>query len=143
MVIDKFEGKYAFLSNFYASTIKEDGITYPTVEHYFQAHKTLDYQERQKIAAAATPDLSKQAGRHVILRGDWEDVKEQIMLDALHLKFAIPELADKLLATVDARLIEGTVWHDNEWGNCSCEKCINIEGKNKLGKLLMQVREEL
>jgi predicted NAD-dependent protein-ADP-ribosyltransferase YbiA (DUF1768 family) len=65
------------------------------------------------------------------------------MLQGLRLKFAIPELAEKLLATGDAELIEGTTWHDNTWGNCSCPQCENIPGENRLGKLLMQVREEI
>lgn len=34
-IIDRFENKYAFLSNYYYSPITEEGITYPTVEHYF------------------------------------------------------------------------------------------------------------
>ena len=44
--------------------------------------------------------------------------------------------------TGDAELIEGNTWHDNYWGVCSCSKC-NGRGKNRLGKLLMKVREEL
>lgn len=34
-MINKFEGKYYFLSNFSQSTIVYEGITYPTVEHAF------------------------------------------------------------------------------------------------------------
>lgn len=142
-MINKFEGKYAFLSNFYTSAIQEDGITYPTIEHYFQAQKTLNPFERKKIAAAATPGQAKRAGRNVTLRKDWEEIKNSVMLQGLRLKFAVPELAEKLLATGDAELIEGTTWHDNIWGNCSCPRCENIPGENRLGKLLMQVREEI
>jgi hypothetical protein len=39
--------------------------------------------------------------------------------------------------------LEGNNWHDNTWGNCLCDKCKGIEGKNLLGNILMQVREEL
>jgi predicted NAD-dependent protein-ADP-ribosyltransferase YbiA (DUF1768 family) len=48
-----------------------------------------------------------------------------------------------LLDTGDEELVEGTTWHDNIWGNCSCPKCKNIPGQNRLGKLLMQIREEI
>jgi ribA/ribD-fused uncharacterized protein len=143
MIIDKFEGKYAFLSNFYASIVQEDGITYPTIEHYFQAQKTLNPFERKEIAATATPGQAKRAGRNVTLREDWEEVKDSVMLQGLRLKFDIEELANMLLETGDAYLEEGTTWHDNTWGNCSCPKCENIPGQNRLGTLLMQVRQEL
>ena len=139
-MINCFDGKWAFLSNFYWNEIEFEGITYPTNEHFFQAMKTLDIGERQKIANCLTPGQAKRMGRQVVLRPDWEEVKEDIMFLGLCLKFADEQLADWLVETGDEPLEEGTTWHDNEWGNCSCPKCRNIEGKNKLGKLLMKVR---
>ena len=64
------------------------------------------------------------------------------MEDGLRLKFADPELREMLISTYPHELVEGTTWHDNEWGNCSCERCKNIPGKNKLGKILMKLRTE-
>jgi ribA/ribD-fused uncharacterized protein len=139
-MINCFDGKWAFLSNFYWNEIEFEGITYPTNEHFFQAMKTLDIGERQKIANCLTPGQAKRMGRQVALRPDWEEVKEDVMFLGLCLKFADEQLADWLVETGDEPLEEGTTWHDNEWGNCSCPKCRNIEGKNKLGKLLMKVR---
>lgn len=140
-MINCFDGKWAFLSNFYWNEIEHEGIVYPTNEHFFQAMKTLDNDERRQIANCLTPGQAKRMGRRVALRSDWESVKEDVMLLGLCLKFADEQLADWLLETGDEELVEGTTWHDNEWGNCSCSKCINIEGKNKLGKLLMRVRD--
>ena len=74
MIVD-FDREYSFLSNFYDSPFVHEGITYPTNEHFFQAMKTLDQEERKKIAAAATPGQSKRLGRHVALRPDWEAIK--------------------------------------------------------------------
>lgn len=142
-IISTFDGAYDFLSNFYEAPFKYQGILYPTNEHFFQAMKTLDINERKKIAAAETPGQAKRMGRKVVLREDWEEVKEDIMRIGLECKFEYPCLREKLLATGDAYLVEGTTWHDNEWGNCTCEKCKNIVGKNKLGTLLMQVREKI
>lgn len=105
--------------------------------------KTLDIKQRKWIAEAPTPGEAKRRGRSVKLRPDWEEVKEEVMLEGLRLKFRIPEFREGLRATQSAILIEGTTWHDNEWGNCTCEKCKDIPGKNKLGKLLMKVRSEL
>ena len=65
------------------------------------------------------------------------------MYQCVKAKFQDPELKNLLLETKHRYLVEGTTWHDNYWGNCSCEKCKSIQGNNQLGKTLMRVREEL
>lgn len=142
-MIVEFENEYAFLSNFYPSPFIHDGIEYPTVEHFFQAAKTLDIQERKAIAAAKTPGLAKRMGRSVQLRPDWEKVKVYYMELGLRLKFANKDLAEKLLATGDEELIEGNWWCDQTWGSCNCPKHIRTPGRNLLGMLLMELRKEL
>ncbi len=143
-MINKFENEYAFLSNFYPSLIAPfgDNITYPTVEHAFQACKTLNLKERESIANQPTPGKAKYLGRHVKLRSDWNEIKYTIMFQCVKEKFKIPELRQKLLATKDEKLIEGNQWHDNTWGDCQCPKCKSIPGKNYLGKILMEVRAD-
>ena len=131
-----FSGTNRFLSNFYY----HDGWT---VEHLFQAAKTFDDVKKARILSAPTAAKAKREGRSAVLRPDWEDVKEEVMLQLLRKKFAIPQMRRKLLDTGHQELEEGNYWHDNEWGNCYCMKCRTIAGKNKLGKLLMQVREEI
>lgn len=152
-VIDKFDGtKYKFLSNFYPCKFNYNGIEYSHSEGAFQAQKTLDMNER-KVVAKLTASESKRAcgkrglaklGFRVELRPDWESVKDQVMYEVVKAKFTQnPDLAQKLLETGDAELIEGTTWHDNYWGNCTCAKCSGITGRNQLGKTLMKVRQEL
>lgn len=138
-VIAAFNGVNAFLSNFWAAPIfcTEDGILYPTAEHWFQAHKTENRHERLKIAAATTPGRAKRMGRQVQLRSDWEEVKLNVMRTALREKFKIPDLCKALLATGDAILIEGNTWNDTFWGVC------RGRGENHLGQLLMELRKEL
>lgn len=141
-MIDFFDGEYAFLSNFYnASCIFEEKL-YPTVEHAFQAAKSLDHAERDWIAAAGSPGLAKRLGRRINLRPDWEKIKFDVMEECLRSKFADPVLKQKLLATGDEELVEGNYWHDNTYGNCSCEKCKDIVGRNMLGNILMKLRTE-
>ena len=70
------------------------------------------------------------------MRADWEEVKIEIMEEALRLKFDDPHLKDLLLATGDKELIEGNTWNDQFWGVC------NGVGENNLGKLLMKLRKE-
>lgn len=136
--IDKFDGtEYGFLSNFYPSPIEYEGIKYPTVEHMFQALKSLSPVERMSIAAAATPGQAKRMGRRVSLRGDWETVKVDVMRTALQLKFSDPTLRAQLIATGDAELIEGNTWNDTFWGVC------RGTGRNMLGTLLMELRSSL
>lgn len=137
--INSFSGAYAFLSNFEPSPIYYDGFSYPTVEHAFQAAKTLDMTERKtNFMEKQTPRQAKRNGQKVNLRPDWEDVKVPIMYELLLLKFTThPELASKLLATYPAILIEGNHWHDTFWGIC------DGVGLNMLGKLLMKVRDTL
>ena len=148
-MIDKFDGNYEFLSNFYPSPFVfaegDEKLTAETVEHYFQYVKTPSMEEGLEILAAAHPGKAKRLGRNCHLRSDWEEIKDEVMLFALRKKFSIPALRDKLLSTGNEELVEGNYWHDNYWGVCSCTRCrgLNIEGKNVLGKLLMQVREEV
>lgn len=144
-MITKFSGKFAFLSNFaHSPIILEDGKTWPTVEHLYQALKTFNKLQREEIRLQSTPGKAKRLGQKVDLRPDWESVKEAEMLECVRLKFRHNlALCQKLIKTGNAELIERNRWHDNTWGDCHCSKCKNIPGKNLLGKLLMQVRNEL
>lgn len=137
IVIDTFSGKYDFLSNFYPCKIKYEGVEFPSVEHAFQAMKTMNRTRRNEIAQMSTAGQAKRAGRGVILRDDWESVKDKIMYDLNKLKFQNPELAKKLLETGDRELIEGNTWGDDYWG------MVGDVGENKLGKILMRIRTEL
>lgn len=138
-MIDSFSEENAFLSNFYKSPVFYKGYTYSTVEHAFQAMKTTTEQDRIHIASAATPGIAKRRGRLVKIRSDWEKVKDQIMYELVFAKFSqSEELKEKLLETGDQQLVEGNYWGDFYWG-----ADLNGVGQNKLGKILMRVREEL
>lgn len=142
--ITRFKGEYEFLSNFYPAPVEYDGLLWPSNEHAFQAAKTQSPDERAEIRCALTAGQAKKLGRKVLIRPDWEDIKVEVMLQILRSKFTLhPELRNKLLATGDARLIEGNYWHDNFWGICSCNACRAIPAENTLGNLLMHLRREL
>lgn len=133
--IARFDGEYRFLSNFAPSVVWHDGIKYPTVEHAYQAAKTFDFAERWRISQLPTPGQAKRAGRRVVLRVDWMQVKRTVMRELLVQKFVLnSELRQKLKDTGTATLIEGNTWGDTFWGVC------NGEGRNELGIILMQVR---
>lgn len=97
-------------------------------------------QIKEEIRQIASPMDAALEGRNRQnpLGPDWEEVKDEVMLQALRMKFSQnPDIAKELMATGDAILIEHTrndaYWSDGGDGS----------GKNKLGLLLMQVREEL
>lgn len=143
--ITQFKGEFHFLSNFYLCTIRVRGWrTFPSVEHLYQAAKTKDRNRQEGIRHAPNADIAKKAGNLVPLREDWEEIKYNIMQNAVLMKFTQNnELGQKLISTHPSELIEGNHWHDNYWGNCYCEKCNNIQGENHLGKILMYVRDLL
>jgi ribA/ribD-fused uncharacterized protein len=136
-IIDRFNDSNRFLSNFYPSTIFYEGLRYPSVEHAYQSLKSSIPEEREKIRNAISAGQAKKIGKTVTLREDWEQIKVPLMKDLLRLKFDNPFLRYKLLATGNSILIEGNTWNDVFWGVC------RGNGLNMLGKLLMEVREEL
>jgi len=145
-MVHGFDNKYSFLSNFYACQVEYEGITYPTSEHAFQAAKTLDPEKRKWIAAAPTPGQAKRRGHAVELRPDWEEVKDNVMLDIVREKFKNEDMRSRLITAICEGydgFCEDNYWHDNYWGNCTCPKCCNIEGQNQLGKIIMQVANEI
>lgn len=140
----KTDKKYGCFSNFHNCEVTFDGLTYHNSEAAWQAQKVADKSQR-KVFTKYNASQAKQAGRRVNLGKDWEDVKYQLMIDVLTAKFTQNKaLGDVLLSTGNAEIIENTTgWHDNIWGNCECDKCINKPGQNLLGKALMEVREQL
>lgn len=135
--IDKFKGKYHFLSNFHHAYVVHEGILYENNEAAFQANKLKDVLKRNSFSHL-DPSLAKRKGRRVNLRDDWEDIKDNVMYEVCLAKFTQnPHLKSKLLETGDSILIEGNTWNDTYWGVCKGK------GKNMLGKILMKVREEI
>jgi len=142
-MINSFEGKYEFLSNFSPYPVSYKGVMYRTSEHAFQAAKAVTQQDHDWIMNQPSPGDAKHAGspkghkkRKIKIRSDWDEVKIDIMLQILREKFRLPKLQNKLLATGNQELVEGNWWGDNYWG------VFQGIGENHLGKLLMQVREE-
>jgi N-glycosidase YbiA len=132
--IDSFRGDYCFLSNFHPCKIQYEGIEYTSVEHAYQASKSMSWKIRKEIANLLKPGDAKRMGKNLLIRKDWDTVKLSIMKELVKKKFSIPELQKKLLATGDAELVEGNWWGDDFWGVC------NGRGENYLGKILMEVR---
>lgn len=141
--IKSFEGKYRFLSNFWPCKVVLDGVIYPSTEHAYQAAKTHNIAVRFLIRDATSAGAAKKTAKKLIVMSElemsfWNKKKDDVMLGLLRQKFSHgSQLADRLLSTGSDELIEGNWWGDVYWGVCKGV------GKNRLGILLMQVREEL
>jgi len=133
--IESFDGDYRFLSNFYGVPVTFNGLTYGNAEAAYQAQKQ---PERAAEFVGINPAHAKSLGRKLTMRPDWDAVKWQVMLDLTRAKYAQSNyLRKKLLETGHAEIIEGNYWGDTYWGVC------RGKGRNELGKILMQVRDEL
>ena len=142
MTAPAFRGYWAFLSNFYAVRVYYNNRWYQTAEHAYQAAKMTSKEDHDYVARAMTPGAAKRAvlellGHRSVIRKDWDEIRDSVMLSILRAKFSDPGLTTRLLETEEQELVEHNYWGDTYWGIC------NGVGQNKLGKLLMQVRQEI
>jgi ribA/ribD-fused uncharacterized protein len=139
--ITSFQGSNRFLSNFWPAKVVFEGVEYPSVENAYQAAKTLDPSLRVPFQTYTAGEAKKQSHK-LKVREDWNEVKLNVMRDLLLQKFRDKDLLEELKRTGTKLLIEGNIWHDNFWGDCSCGKraeCAKT-GMNHLGQLLMAIR---
>jgi ribA/ribD-fused uncharacterized protein len=132
--------EYGCFSNFAPYPIELKGKTWSTSEHYFQAQKFAGTEHEEEIRLAQSPMVAARMGRSRKrpLCPDWEEIKDDLMREVVLAKFTQhTEIREILLGTGDALLIEHTE-NDNYWGDGG-----DGQGKNMLGKILMQVREKL
>ncbi|MFK7933858.1 MAG: NADAR family protein [Saprospiraceae bacterium] len=131
---------YGEFSNFAPFPIKLKGKIWKTTEHYFQAQKFSQKEYQEKIRKATTPMKAAQLGRSrkVRIKKNWDNMKDNVMYEALTAKFSQhEELKELLLETTDKTLVEHTE-NDSYWGDGG-----DGSGKNRLGKLLMKLRDSL
>ena len=136
----RVQDPYGAFSNFSPHPFQLKGRVWPTSEHYFQAQKFPDTEHEEAIRLEPSPMIAARMGRARSrpLRKDWEQVKEDIMREALRAKFTQhTELRDLLLGTGNRPLIEHTT-NDRYWGDGG-----DGTGKNRLGALLVELRAAL
>ena len=139
-MINGFTGKYFFLSNFYNAKVTYNGLTFLNSEAAFHSAKVdpLNFVDREKFTKL-NPSEAKQLGRRIKLRPDWEDIKIDVMTEVVRAKFAQnPDLQNKLICTYPEELVEVNTWGDVFWGYVD-----GVGGKNHLGIILMDLRQEL
>lgn len=141
-MISGFFGKYRWLSNFWEHPVIYQGVTAPTAEHHYQAAKAANPSDAAAVLAAESPGAAKRLGTKIALRSDWDRVRYSVMESIVTAKFADPNLAQLLLATGTAELVESNNWHDTAWGICTCD-IHGGAGANGLGHILVSTRAQL
>lgn len=131
---------YGCFSNFSPHGFELHGKWWHSSEHYFQAQKFVGTPHEEAIRLAKGPKEAATMGRSRKrpLRTDWEEVKDDVMRTAVYHKFkSHPNIRDILLSTENEIIIENSPidWY---WG-CGADHT----GKNRLGEILMEVREKL
>lgn len=124
------------LSNFYPSRIFLDKKMWPTVEHYYQANKSLDENLIEYVRLAPHPAQAKKRAYESPLRDDWHDIKEDIMYKALYAKFTQNKICRGILLSTGDRPIHEDSPTDRYWG-------FRNNGKDRLGILLIKIRSNL
>lgn len=139
-MIKEFQKEYRWLSNFAPVDIKwEHGIVYPSVEHFFVSYKTDHIPTKKKIASIEHPAQAKKYGQKIDLVDNWDERKDMVMMIGLIEKFKQEPYRTKLIETGDEYIQEGNYWGDTYWG-------VDLktgEGENKLGKMIIEIREEI
>ncbi len=143
-----YEQDFYVLSNFSAFNLRWKGRTFMTSEHAYHWEKFVDYPDAWNAGGSIAEQVARAPSAHEAFkaaegckprcRPDWDAVKVDIMRSILRAKAEQHEyVRRKLLATGNRELIEDS-WRDDFWGWGP-----NRDGKNMLGKLWMEIREEL
>jgi ribA/ribD-fused uncharacterized protein len=146
------------LSNFWPVEVTIDGRTYPSVEAAFQAAKAMHSSKPEmalkfEVGGSVGPDPAdakregtKQAYRAagaVLQAAKWDAARDRAMMNALQARYAVDEEFRKILEAtkeLDVRLVHyERAAAKAYWGGAVKEG--QVLGQNKLGKMLMAMRE--
>ena len=124
---------HSFLSNLHPCTFKFAGNLYKSAEHYYQAQKAMNRRAFRAIVDSVNGWEAMKLGKSIQKPSDWDQYRDDVMRDALFLKFMQnPTLAKMLVETDGYQLCEDT--KHPHWSQ---------SGENMLGKLLEELREWL
>ncbi len=135
-----YEHEFYVFSNFSSFMLEWKGELWMTSEHAYHSEKFPDGEIKEALRKARSAhDSMKIAYTHKDkYPANWDEIKLGIMKEILHAKVAQhPYVKKKLLESGDRQLIEDS-WRDDFWGWGP-----NKDGENHLGKLWMEVRDEI
>lgn len=149
---DESKGEYRDFSNMSDHPVEIDGTKYPSVEHYYQAMKAVEFKDEdtlKKILKTKTSKSVKALGNKVKDFNEevWKAKQDEVMEKGVRAKFVQhPELREKLVETggkvigyADARDLYWSI--GTSMGLEKAKSPSKWRGQNKLGKILMKLRE--
>ena len=146
-----FQSKHSVFSNMSECHLIYDGFSFNSAEEVYQYRKAKDCGTRenvQEVLVADTAQKAKSAGARVTETANWHRKKVQVMKEVLILKVESDcGLKEKLVESGKKDLYELT--YDKFWGcgfppsKSDQVKQKGNPGANKLGKLLMEIRNTL
>jgi ribA/ribD-fused uncharacterized protein len=135
-----YEHEFYVFSNFSSFMLEWKGKLWPTSEHAYHSEKFEDESIKEEIrnARSAHAAFKHAEANKDKCKGNWDEIKLQVMKEILHAKVEQhPYVMKKLLESGERELIEDS-WRDNYWGWGP-----NKDGENHLGKLWMEVTKEV
>lgn len=134
------DGEWGALSNFAPYGVEFGGEYWATVEHYYQYRRCGDRKQAERIRRAPTAREANAigSGGRAPSCPHWDSMKVDVMRRALRRKFELHEVPRRLLlSTRDEKLVACDP-EDYFWCGGA-----NGTGRNMLGVLLMEIRDEL
>lgn len=136
-----YEQDFYVFSNFSAFTLEWKGVKFDTSEaayHWEKFPLHSDICSAIRFAPSAHEAFKIAERNKHLRRPDWDDVKFDIMRDIIRAKVQQHEyVRRKLLVSGEREIVEDS-WRDPVWGWGP-----NRDGQNMLGKIWMEVRDEL
>ena len=146
--------EYGFLSNWYLSKFRVDGVDFTSMEQFMMYQKAMcfhDHAIAEQILSTEDVAKIKELGRQVSNYDDrvWSGIRQIVVYEGLVEKFSQDlELRNALLGTEDAILVECAV-RDRIWGiglPMSDPRRLDPaqwNGQNLLGYALMMARRKI
>lgn len=147
--------EYGCFSNWYKSPFTLAGKEYSCVEQYMMAQKMLIYKKYDLVEKIMNTDdqmSMKRLGRTPIphfKEGPWEDISYTIVKRGVKAKFQQNKEIRNILLSTGRKILAECAPNDPNWGISlgmdteEYKQAWKWRGKNKLGRILMEVREEL
>ena len=140
-MIEHFENpEHEFLSNFALVQIEYKGKMFPSVEHAYQSAKCNDPEWQLKCQDEnIKPGKIKSMSKHVVAVKGWVSIKIDVMKECIKKKFMQEPYRQLLIDTGHVHIQEGNHWYDAYWG----VRTDTGKGQNHLGRIIMDIRDEL
>ena len=101
----------------YGAPVTYEGLTYQNNEAAFQAQKCSDTKDREAFTNM-NPSEAKKAGRKVLLRKDWEQIKMSVMAGIVKAKF---EQNEELAKVACLKHVKSEDWRGKHVRNIKSE----------------------